>query len=139
MDARGQLMIRENMCFLVSVRAWEFGLARRVRPSRPASAFSFSIILRLNLVLTQGIPPDFRGGVHLFTLSGQSRVYRVTQLRTDGVHYRESAGTGPVVLKVISGTGAAFAHRHGPIHVRLSFSTPTILLLVKSGYINSML
>ena len=29
------------------------------------------------------------------TPSGQSRVYRVTQLRTDGVHCRESAGTGP--------------------------------------------
>ena len=27
---------------------------------------------------------------------GQSRVYRVTQLHTDGVHCRESAGTGPV-------------------------------------------
>ena len=40
---------------------------------------------------------------------GQSRVYRVTQLRTDSVHYRESAGTGPVVLKVVRGTGAAFA------------------------------
>ena len=36
-----------------------------VQPSRPASACSFSI-LRLNLVLTHGIPPDFRGGVHLF-------------------------------------------------------------------------
>ena len=52
-------------------------------------------ILRLNLVLTYGIPPDFRGGVHLFILnrhtpSGQSRVYRVTQVRTDRVHCRES-------------------------------------------------
>ena len=39
------------------------------------------------------------------TLSGQSRVHRVTQLRTDGadgVHFRESAGTGPVNLKVVS-------------------------------------
>ena len=35
------------------------------------------------------------------TPSGQSRVYRVTQMRTDGVHCRESAGTGPVVLKVV--------------------------------------
>ena len=35
------------------------------------------------------------------SLSGQSRVYRVTQLRTDGVHCRESAGTGPVNLKVV--------------------------------------
>ena len=35
------------------------------------------------------------------TPSGQSRVYRVAQLRTDGVHCRESAGTGPVNLKVV--------------------------------------
>ena len=33
--------------------------------------------------------------------SGQSRVFRVTQSRTDGVHCRESAGTGPVNLKVV--------------------------------------
>ena len=33
--------------------------------------------------------------------SSQSRVYRVTQLRTDGVYSRESAGTGPVNLKVV--------------------------------------
>ena len=53
-----------------------------------------------------GSPPEFRGGVHIFILnrhtpSGQSRVYRVMQLRTDGVHCRESAGTGPVNLKVV--------------------------------------
>ena len=41
--------------------------------------------------------------------SGQSRVYRVTQMRTDGVDCRESAGTGPVNLKVVPVTGAAFA------------------------------
>ena len=43
------------------------------------------------------------------TPSGQSRVYRVTQLRADCVHCRESVGTGPVVLKVVRVTGAAFA------------------------------
>ena len=43
------------------------------------------------------------------TPSGQSRVYRVTQLRTNGVHCRESAGTSPVVLKIVRVTGAAFA------------------------------
>ena len=60
---------------------------------------------QLNLVLTRGIPPDF----HRAPL-GQSRVYRVTQLRTDGVICRKSAGTGPVVLKVVPvTTGAAFA------------------------------
>ena len=35
------------------------------------------------------------------TPSGQSRVYRVMQLRTDGVHCRESTGTGPINLKVV--------------------------------------
>ena len=32
---------------------------------------------------------------------GQSRVYRVTQVRTDAVHCRESAGTAPVNLTVV--------------------------------------
>ncbi|CAN0019808.1 unnamed protein product, partial [Ascophyllum nodosum] len=41
------------------------------------------------------------------TRSGQSRVYRVAQLRSDGVHCRESAGTGPVVLKVVPVAGTA--------------------------------
>ena len=43
------------------------------------------------------------------TPSDQFRVYRVTQVRTDGVQCRESAGTGPVVLKVVPVTGATFA------------------------------
>ena len=34
------------------------------------------------------------------TPSGQSRVHRVTNLRTDGVHCRESAGTGPESFKL---------------------------------------
>ena len=73
-------------------------------PSRVSLLIS---ILRLNLVLTYyGIPPEFFGSVHLFiqnghTPSGQSRVYRVTQLRTDSVHCRESADTGPVNLEVV--------------------------------------
>ena len=39
-------------------------------------------------------------GTSKHTPSGQSRVFLVTQLRTDGVHCRESAGTGLVNLKV---------------------------------------
>ena len=35
------------------------------------------------------------------TPSGQSRVYRVTRLRNDGVHCREAADTGPVNFKVV--------------------------------------
>ena len=90
---------------------------RRVRPSRPAPAYSFST-LRLNQMLTHGIPPDFLDGVHMYRQppSGQSQVYRATQLRTNDVHCRESAGTGPVALKVVVPvTGAAFAGHHGPI------------------------
>ena len=89
-------------CLRSLLKIWsrETGLAV---PSRVTLLIS---ILRLNLVLTHGIPPDFRGGVHIFindrhTPSGQSRVYRVTQLRTDGVHCRESADTGPVNLKIV--------------------------------------
>ena len=35
-------------------------------------------------------------------IGGQSRVYGVTQLRTDGVHCRESAGTGVVLYVCIA-------------------------------------
>ena len=83
--ARGQLK-RENQCFPVRVRS-------RLRIWSPFRVSLLISILRRNLVLTYGIPPEFRGGVHLFiqirhTPSGQSRVSRVTQqlLRTYGVH-----------------------------------------------------
>ena len=73
-----------------------------VVPSRVSLLIS---IPRLNLVPTYGIPPEFRGGGHLFILnrhtpSGQPGVNRVTQLRTDGVHCREYAGTGPVNIRL---------------------------------------
>ena len=54
-------------------------------------------------MLTHEIPPDFRSGVHLFIYTAIR--HRVMQVRTDGGHCRESAGTGPVVLKVVRGTG----------------------------------
>ena len=88
-----------NPC--LCLRIWSRGMGSAV-PSRISQLIS---ILRLNLLPTYGVPLDFRGGVHLSILSrhtpsGQSRVYRVMQLRTDGVHCRESAGTGLVNLKV---------------------------------------
>ena len=90
--ARGQLN-RENKYIHVPVRAWglwshETGWAVQTRSSLVIS------ILRLNRVLTNGISPEFRDGVHLYYClnrhnniapSGQSRVCRVTQLRTDSV------------------------------------------------------
>ena len=61
--ARGQLN-RENNIPLspACLRIWsrETGSAVSSRVS-----LLISIILRLNLVLTYGIPPEFRGGVHL--------------------------------------------------------------------------
>ena len=87
-------------CPRACLQIWSREMGSAV-PSRVRLLIS---ILWLNLVLTYGIPPEFRGGVHLWnrhTASGQSRVCRVTQLRTDGVHCRESAGTGPVNLKVV--------------------------------------
>ena len=84
-------------------------------------------------MLTHGIPPDFPGGdIHICrpSPSGQFRVYRVTQLRTDRVHCQQSIGTGPVVLKVVRGPGADFSgiHHHGPINMCPSLFThpPTI-------------
>ena len=102
--ARGQLN-RENEyspCPRSCLRIWSRETVSAV-PSRVSLLIS---ILRLNMVLTCGIPPEFRDGVHIFILnhhtpSGQGRVYRVTQLRTNGVHCRESTGTGPVNLKVV--------------------------------------
>ena len=97
--ARTQLK-RENNVFRVPVRA------------------SLLIsILSLNLVLTHGINIILRihllsgtGSIHIYIYTciynvnrhrvGPEIVYRVTQLRTDGVRCQESAGTGPVVLKV---------------------------------------
>ena len=102
--ARGQLN-RENE-YILSAFAPENLVSRDGLGAVPSRVSLLISILRLNLVLTYGIPPEFRGGVHLFILnrhtpSSQTRVYRVTQLRTDGVHCRDSAGTGPVNLKVV--------------------------------------
>ena len=67
-------------------------------------------------MLTHGISPDFRGGAHWFippnAPSDQFRVYRVMQLRTDVIHCRESAGTGPVILKFVPVKDAALAGHH---------------------------
>ena len=93
--AGGQLN-RKHVFSPVPVRAREFGLARLVRSSHSAPA-------RLFLP----IPAAASIYVYRHTPSGQSRLNRVTQLCTNGVHCRESAGTGPVVLKIVRGMGVA--------------------------------
>ena len=75
------------------------------------------------------LPISAAASIYFFnchTPSGHPRIYWFTQMRTDGVHCRESAGTGPVVLKLISVTGAAFASPYRPINVSISLPTPTI-------------
>ena len=61
--ARGQLN-RETIfpCPRSRLRIWSRETGSAV-PSRVSLLIS---ILKLNLVLTYGIPPEFRGGVHLF-------------------------------------------------------------------------
>ena len=103
--ARGQLN-RENIYFPARVRSRLRIWSRETGSAVPSRVSLVISVLRLNLVLTYGIPPEFRGSVHLLSLnphtpSGQSRVYRVTHVRTDGVHCREFAVTGPVNLKVV--------------------------------------
>ena len=55
---------------------------------------------------------------------GQSRVYRVMQLRTDGVHCRESTGTRPV-LKVVP-NGCCIGRSAWTNSYASLFPTPTI-------------
>ena len=92
--ARGQLNRERKRKSLIRSC---LGIWQRETSSAVPSRISLLIsILRLNLVRTNGIPPEFRGGV---PPSAQSRVYRVMYfLRTDGVHCREFAGAGPVNL-----------------------------------------
>ena len=80
--ARGQLNRKHEylVCFCPCsrLRIW----SRETGSAVPSRVSLLIFILRLNLVLTYEIPPEFRGGVHLFiynhhTPSGQSRVYRV--------------------------------------------------------------
>ena len=61
------------------------------------------------MVLTHEISATAFIYLNLQPTSGQSRVDPVVHLRTDCVHGREIAGVGPVVLKVIRVTGAAFS------------------------------
>ena len=64
----------------------------RDRFGRPVPCQPAHSLLTVDLVLTQKIAPYVAAvSIYIYhhTPSGQSRLYRVTQLRTDGVHCRE--------------------------------------------------
>ena len=63
--ARGQLN-RENEYFPIRARARLKISSRKTGSAVPSRVSLLISILRLNLVLTYGIPPEFRGGVHIF-------------------------------------------------------------------------
>ena len=127
--ARGQLN-RENMFSLSSfalgnlVSQDEFGSPVPRQPAHLHTQAESGAYLR-----DSSRVPRWRPFIYLnrHTPSGQSRVYRVTQSRTAGVHCRESAGSGPVHLKLVPVTGAAVAGHHGPINIRLSFPHPLLV------------
>ena len=62
---RGQLN-RKNDKFPVCVRSRLKIWSRETGSAVPSRVTLLISILRLNLVLTYGIPPEFRGGVHLY-------------------------------------------------------------------------
>ena len=71
--ARGQLAEQGKRIFPYTrsrLRTW-FRETGSAVPSRVRLLIS---ILRLNLVLTYGIPPEFRGGVHLFFKEKSERI-----------------------------------------------------------------
>ena len=81
--ARGQLN-RENEHSPVPMRAWEFGLARRVQPSRPASACSSSYSGWIGCLLTGFLPSSAAASImkppyaigSVSSLSGHAIAYR---------------------------------------------------------------
>ena len=80
------------------------------------------------LVITGFLPISAAASFYLFKppyAAGQSQVNRATRLRTDDVHYRESAGTGPVNLKVVP-NGCCLGRSPSTYKYAPLISTPTI-------------
>ena len=112
--SRGQLN-KENQYFPVLSLFAPDNLVSRGGFKCPVPRQSPHLHTQAESGLTHGTPSDFRGGVHLFIIPPfaiwKTRVYQFAQVRTDGVHCRESTGTRPVVLKVVPvAMGAVFSY-----------------------------
>ena len=92
------------------------------------------------MVLTRGIPPAFRDGVHLFTSPTDIRSVpslsgHITHWRTGGVYCRESADTGLLALEVVPLTGASFSGITMDQLMCASFVPHPLQVLVCSGHV----
>ena len=115
------------------------GLGRPV-PRQPAHSPD---TFRLNLVLTYGIPPAFRGGILLFvppttiiiesvpSLSGDATAYRWRSRPRVCLHNRAVICQGS---SSNSNGCCLFRYHHGPMNVRLSFPTPTYTIHIIGMY-----
>ena len=74
------------------------------------------------------LPPAFRDGVQRYRqpTSGQSRVSRITELRTYDVHHEESTDTEQAVLGYSRNGCSQPGNSMDPVSVRISFPTPAI-------------
>ena len=106
--ARGQLNMEKNSfrCPLSRLRIW----SRETRSAIPSSVSLHTQAERGAYSRDSYRFPRRRPFIYLnrHTPSGQFRVNRVPQ-RTNGVHRRESTGTGPVILEVVLVTGVVFS------------------------------
>ena len=97
--------------------------------ARPSSACSFPT-LRLNLVLTHGIPPTFRDGVHLYIPS--TTIGPIPSLSDHTIAHRWRSLPRACRRRASSPQGSSsngcylFSYHNEPIDVRLSFPTPNI-------------
>ena len=83
-------------------------------PSRVVSLLVLHIEVEIWCLLAEFLPLSAKSCIYLYRQppSGQFRVYisKIPQIMAiDGLQCQESAGTGPVVLKVVRATGRAFS------------------------------
>ena len=135
---RGQLN-RENEYFPVPVRAREFGLARRVRQSRPASACSSLYSGWIWCLLTGFLPVSAAASIYLSkppyaigsvpSLSGHAIAYRWRSLPRVCRHRasKPQGSSKQVLLWQVTMD-----------HLKCAFSFTHPLVLVKCGHVESM-
>ena len=126
---------RERGYIAIPVPAWKFGLARQIRPSRPASAYSFEGTWCL--LLTGFLPLSAMASTYIYTLThyrgslefiGTRIAYGWWLLST------ECSETRPVALSVVPATGASFSGFTMDQFLCASLSPHLLQVLVCCGF-----